>query len=78
MTKNQLNYLKNVRRVQREIAQLLEESAGFRTYKSMWRQLCEEEKFFGNYHTFMRYAHEARLNERIDALEKQETDRIRV
>lgn len=69
MAYNHLNYLLEVKHVQSMIAILYNESAGFGTMAWMWRKLRDEKKFFACYHTFVKYANEPRINERIERLQ---------
>jgi len=68
MAYNQLNYLRKVKHTQELIAELYEKSAGFGTYMWMWQTLREEKRFFEGYNTFLKYASETRVNERIEKL----------
>ncbi len=71
MAYNKLNYLLKVEHTQKMIAELYEESAGFGTLMWMWRRLRKEKRCFDSYNTFLRYASEPRVAERIRELNRQ-------
>ena len=71
MAYNQLNYLTKVKYVQTMISELHDESAGFGTLAWMWNKLRKDGRFFESYQTFLKYASESRVNERITKLKSQ-------
>lgn len=69
MAHNELNYLKEVRKIQQLTQERIDEHV-YITYKMIWGILCSEDLFFKGYKTFLKYISEPRVATRIADIEK--------